>query len=32
LELARQLINTSVRRLECEEIRRLWHSSTGFAN
>ena len=32
LELARQLINTSVRRLEYEEIRRLLHSSAEFAN
>ena len=32
LELSRQLINTSVRRLEYEEIRRLLHSSTGCAN
>jgi hypothetical protein len=32
LELARQLINTSVRRLEYEEIRRLLHSSAGCAN
>jgi hypothetical protein len=32
LELARQLINTSVRRLEYEEIRRLLYSSTGCAN
>jgi hypothetical protein len=32
LEMARQLINTSVRRLEYEEIRRLLHSSTGCAN
>jgi hypothetical protein len=32
LELARQLINTSVRRLEYEEIRRLLHSSTGCPN
>ena len=32
LELARQLINTSVQRLEYEEIRRLLHSSTGCAN
>jgi hypothetical protein len=32
LELARQLINTSVRRLEYAEIRRLLHSSTGCAN
>jgi hypothetical protein len=29
LELARQLINTSVRRLEYEEIRRLLHRATG---
>ena len=32
LELVRQLINTSVRRLEYEEIRRLLHSWTGCAN
>ena len=32
LELARQLINTSVRRLEYEEIRRLLHGSMGCAN
>jgi hypothetical protein len=32
LELARQLINTSVRRLEYEEIRRLLHRSTGSAH
>jgi hypothetical protein len=32
LELARQLINTSVRRLEYEEIRRLLHCSTGCVN
>jgi hypothetical protein len=32
LELARQLINTSVRRLEYEEIRRLLHRSMGSAN
>ena len=32
LELARQLINTSVQRLEYEQIRRLLHSSTAFAN
>ena len=32
LELARQLINTSVRRLEYEEIRRLLHSSTNRPN
>jgi hypothetical protein len=32
LELARQLINTSVLRLEYEEMRRLLHSSTGCAN
>jgi len=32
LELARQLVNISVRRLEDEEIRRLLHSSTGCAN
>jgi hypothetical protein len=32
LELARQLINTSVRRLEYEEIRRLLHRSRGSAN
>jgi hypothetical protein len=32
LELARQLINTSVQRLEYEQIRRLLHSSTGCAN
>ena len=30
LELARQFINKSVRRLEYEEIRRLMHSSMGF--
>ena len=32
LELVRQLINTSVRRLEYEEIRRLLHSWTGCPN
>jgi len=32
LELARQLINTSVQRLEYEEIRRLLHSSTNRPN
>ena len=32
LDLARQLINTSVGRLEYEEIRRLLHTSTGCAN
>jgi hypothetical protein len=32
LELARQLINTSVRRLEYEEIRRLLYRSMGTAN
>jgi hypothetical protein len=32
LELARQLINTSVRRLEYEEIRRLLHRSIGSTN
>jgi hypothetical protein len=32
LELARQLINTSVRRFEYEEIRRLLYSSTDCAN
>ncbi len=32
LELARQLIDTSVRRLEYEEIRRLLHRSTSCAN
>jgi hypothetical protein len=32
LELARQLINTSVRRLEYEEIRRLLYGSMGTAN
>ena len=32
LEQARQLINTSVRRLEYEEIRRLLHTSTGCTN
>jgi hypothetical protein len=32
LELARQLINASVQRLEYEEIRRLLHRSTGFTN
>jgi hypothetical protein len=32
LELARQLINTSVRRLEYEEIRRLLHRSMGCVN
>jgi hypothetical protein len=32
LELARQLINTSVRRLEYEEIRRLLHRSMGRVN
>ena len=31
LELARQLINTSVRRLEYEEILRLLHRSSGCA-
>ena len=30
LELARQFINKSVRRLEYEEIRRLMHSSMGY--
>jgi len=32
LELARQLINTSVQRLEYEEIRRLLHRRMGGAN
>jgi len=32
LDLARQLINTSVRRLEYEQIRRLLHRSAGCAN
>jgi hypothetical protein len=32
LELARQLINTSVRRLEYEEIRGMLHRSMGSAN
>ena len=32
LELARQLINTSVRRLEYEEIRRVLHGSVGSAH
>ncbi len=32
LELARQLINTSVRRLEYEEIRRLLYGSMGCTN
>jgi hypothetical protein len=32
LEMARQLINMSVRRLEYEEIRRLLHRSMGSAN
>jgi hypothetical protein len=32
LELARQLINTSVQRLEYDEIRRLLHCSTGSVN
>jgi hypothetical protein len=32
LELARHLINTSVRRLEYEEIRRLLHRSMGSTN
>jgi hypothetical protein len=32
LELARKLINTSVRRLEYEEIRRLLHRSTSSPN
>jgi hypothetical protein len=32
LEPARQLINTTVRRLEYEEIRRLLHRSTGSPN
>ena len=32
LELARQLINTSVLRLEYEAMRRLLHCSTGCAN
>ena len=32
LDLARQLINTSVRRLEYDEIRRLSHRSMGGAN
>jgi hypothetical protein len=31
LELARQFINTSVRRLECEEIRRVLHRSMDGA-
>jgi hypothetical protein len=32
LDLARQLINTSVRRLEYEEIRRLLHTCRGCAS
>ena len=32
LELARQLINTSVQRLEYDEIRRLFHRSMGCVN
>ena len=32
LEFARQLINTSVRRLEYDEIRRLLHGSIGCAS
>jgi hypothetical protein len=32
LELARELINTSVRWLEYQELRRLLHSVTGGAN
>ena len=32
LQLARQLINTSVRQLEYEEIRRLLHRSMGSAH
>jgi hypothetical protein len=32
LELARQLIKTSIQWLEYEEIRRLLHTSTGCAN
>jgi hypothetical protein len=32
LDLARQLINTSVRRLEYDEIRRLLHRSMGGTN
>jgi hypothetical protein len=32
LELARQLINTSIRRLEYEEVRRRLHRSMGSAN
>jgi hypothetical protein len=32
LELARQLINTSVQRLEYDEIRRLLHGSLGCTN
>ena len=32
LDLARQLINTSVQRLEYDEIRRLLHRSMGGAN
>jgi hypothetical protein len=32
LDLARQLINTSVRRLEYDEIRRMLHGSMGSAN
>src|ERR1700733_2571966 len=32
LDMARQLINTSVRRLEYDEIRRMLHGSTGCAN
>lgn len=32
LERARRLINTSIQRLECEEIRRLLHGRMGDAN
>jgi hypothetical protein len=32
LEMARQLINTSVARLEYEEIRRVWHRCVGSAH
>jgi hypothetical protein len=32
LELARQLINTSIRRLEYDELRRMLHRSMGSAN
>jgi len=32
LDMARQLINTSLRRLEYDEIRRMLHGSLGSAN